>query len=61
MNRESKVKIANVYLVEMWEDGVLKEERYLPGKSKHYAEDCAENWTNGVIKEANEQVGKLKK
>ena len=56
MNRESKVKIANVCLVEMWEDGVLKEERYLPGKSKHYAEDCAENWTNGVIKEANEQT-----
>ena len=56
MHRESKVKIANVYLVEMWEDGVLKEERYLPGKSKHYAEDCAENWTNGVIKEANEQT-----
>jgi hypothetical protein len=54
--RESKVKIANVYLVEMWEDGVLKEERYLPGKSKYYAEDCAENWTNGVIKEANEQT-----
>ena len=53
MNRESKVKLANVYLVEMWEDGVLKEERYLPGKSIHYAEDCAENWTNGVIKEAN--------
>jgi hypothetical protein len=56
MNRESKVKLANVYLVEMWEDGVLKEERYLPGKSIHYAEDCAENWTNGVIKEANEQT-----
>ena len=55
MHRKSKVKVADVYVVELWEDGELKEERYLEGKSKAYAESCAENWTNGVIKEANEQ------
>ena len=53
--RESVIKKADVYVVELWEDGELKEERYLEGKSKAYAESCAENWTNGVIKEANEQ------
>ena len=53
--RESVIKKAEVYVVELWEDGELKEERYLEGKSKADAESCAENWTNGVIKEANEQ------
>ena len=53
--RESVIKKAKAYVVELWEDGELKEERYLEGKSKAYAESCAENWTNGVIKEANEQ------
>ncbi len=54
--RESKVVTEEVYVVELIEDGEVKERRYLPGKSIHYAEDCAENWTNGVIKEANEQT-----
>jgi len=54
--RESKVVTEEVYVVELIEDGVVKERRYLPGKSKFYAEDCAKNWTNGVIKEANEQT-----
>lgn len=54
--RESKIVTEEVYVVELIEDGVVKERRYLPGKSKYYAEDCAENWTNGVIKEANEQT-----
>jgi len=28
----------------------LAEERPMYGKSKRYAEDCAENWENGIIK-----------
>jgi hypothetical protein len=54
-NRKSVIKKVDVYVVELWEDDELKEERYLPGKSKAYAISCAENWRNGVIKEANEQ------
>jgi hypothetical protein len=53
MAREAIIKTEKVHVVELWEDGELKEERYLQGKSKAYAESCAENWTNGVIKEAN--------
>ena len=32
--RESVIKKVEVYVVELWEGGELKEERYLPGKSK---------------------------
>jgi hypothetical protein len=35
--------------VHLIEDGVLKADRWLPGKSLHYAEDVAENWENGII------------
>ena len=53
MSRESKIVTEEVYVVELIEDGEVKERRYLPGKSIHYAKDCAENWHNGVIREAN--------
>lgn len=34
------------YVVEMFEDDTLVESRILPGKSRLYAEDLAENWKN---------------
>ena len=37
------------YVVDLYEDGVLKESRQLPGKSRYYAEDVSENWDNGII------------
>jgi hypothetical protein len=53
MAREAIIKTEKVHVVELIEDGEVKEERYLVGKSKRYAEDCAENWVSGIIKEAN--------
>lgn len=38
------------YVVDMFEDTNLVETRTLLHKSKHYAEDVAENWENGIIK-----------
>ena len=38
------------YVVDLYSDNKLVEERPLPGKSIHYAEDVAENWENGLIK-----------
>ena len=39
-----------MYVVDMYEDGVLVESRKLPNKSIHYANDVSENWNNGIIK-----------
>ena len=39
-----------MYVVDLWEDDVLIEQRKLPGKSVHYARDVSENWNNGLIK-----------
>lgn len=40
-----------MYVVDMYDDGVLVETRKLPNKSIHYANDVAENWKNGIIKD----------
>ena len=37
------------YVVKLYVGDELAEERPMYGKSKRYAEDCAENWENGVI------------
>jgi len=37
------------YVVELYEDGILKETRALPGKNEYYARDVAENWDNFII------------
>jgi len=47
--RSSRVLETTCWQVEMYEDNVLIETRELPGKSIHYANDCAENWNNGII------------
>jgi hypothetical protein len=39
-----------MYVVDMYEDGVLVETRKLPNKSIHYANEVSENWDNGIIK-----------
>jgi hypothetical protein len=39
-----------MYVVDMYEDGVLVERRKLPNKSVHYANEVSENWNNGIIK-----------
>ena len=38
-----------MYVVDLYEDGKLVQVRDLPGKSRHYAQDVAENWETGVI------------
>ena len=48
MSRESKIVTEEVYVVELIEDGEVKERRYLPGKSIHYLESAAENWCFGI-------------
>jgi len=40
-----------MYVVDMYDDGVLVESRKLPNKSIHYAKDVSENWDNGIIKD----------
>ena len=37
------------YVVDLYEDGLLKESRQLPNKSVHYANDVSENWDSGLI------------
>jgi len=48
--RYSRVIQAECWVVEMYENNVLVETRELPGKSVHYANDCAENWDSGLIR-----------
>jgi len=40
-----------LYIVDLYDDGVLVESRKLPNKSIHYAKDVSENWDNGIIKD----------
>ena len=39
-----------LYVVDLYENGVLVETRKLPNKSIHYANEVSENWDNGKIK-----------
>ena len=50
-NRRAVIVEETHYVVKMYVGDELAEERPLYGKSKRYAEDCAENWENGVIKQ----------
>ena len=38
------------YVVQMYEDEVLKESRPINGHTEDYAEEAAENWVIGVIR-----------
>ena len=50
-NRRAVIIEETHYVVKMYVGDELAEERPMYGKSKRYAEDCAENWENGVIKQ----------
>lgn len=39
----------SMYVVDLYENGKLIQSRALPGKSRFYAEDVAENWNTGII------------
>ena len=56
-NRKANVRIEQMYVVDLWEDGKLIETRQLPGKSKNYADDVEENWLTGVIKPVGGEGG----
>jgi len=49
-NRRAVIIEETHYVVKMYVGDELAEERPMYGKSKRYAEDCAENWENGIIK-----------
>jgi hypothetical protein len=49
-NRRAVIVEETHYVVKMYVGDELAEERPMYGKSKRYAEDCAENWENGIIK-----------
>ena len=49
-NRREVIVEETHYVVKMYVGDELAEERPMYGKSKRYAEDCAENWENGIIK-----------
>lgn len=38
-----------MFVVDLIENGRVVESRKLPGKSKSYADDVAENWESGII------------
>jgi hypothetical protein len=58
-NRKSQIRLVvnndpviggdSVYVVDLYENDKLVQVRNLPGKSRSYAEDVAENWDSGVI------------
>tara|TARA_B110000459_G_scaffold171934_1_gene193019 strand:- start:2380 stop:2613 length:234 start_codon:yes stop_codon:yes gene_type:complete len=48
-NRRSEIIEETHYVVKMYVGNELAEERPVYGKSRRYAEDCAENWDNGII------------
>jgi len=48
--RKAEIRTVEIYVVDLYEDGKLVEERHLPGKSFHYADDVRTNWENGIIK-----------
>jgi GTP cyclohydrolase I len=48
-------------VVDLFQDGVLMENRPLPGKNMYYAKDVSSNWQNGIIKlEENAEPMKTK-
>lgn len=49
-NRRAVIIEETHYVVKLYVGDELAEERPMYGKSRRYAEDCAENWENGVIK-----------
>ena len=49
-NRRAVIVEETHYVVKMYVGDELAEERPMYGKSKRYAEDCAENCENGIIK-----------
>jgi hypothetical protein len=48
-NRRAVIVEETHYVVKLYVGDELAEERPMYGKSRRYAEDCAENWENGVI------------
>ena len=58
-NRKSQIRLVvtndpviggdSVYVVDLYENDKLVQVRNLPGKSRRYAEDVAENWDSGII------------
>lgn len=48
-NRHAVIVEETHYVVKLYVGDELAEERPMYGKSRRYAEDCAENWENGVI------------
>ena len=58
-NRKSQIRLVvtnypviggdSVYVVDLYENDKLVQVRNLPGKSRSYAEDVAENWDSGII------------
>ena len=58
-NRKSQIRLVvnndpviggdSVYVVDLYDNDKLVQVRNLPGKSRSYAEDVAENWDSGVI------------
>lgn len=48
--KASVLKVADGYLVNMYEGEQLKEARTITGHTEDYAEEAAENWVIGVIK-----------
>jgi len=48
-NRRAVIIEETHYVVKLYVGDELAEERPMYGKSRRYAEDCAENWENGVI------------
>lgn len=53
--RKAEIRSVEIYVVDLYEDGKLVEERHLPGKSFSYAEDVRENWENGIIEKPESQ------
>ena len=49
-NRRAVIIEETHYVVKLYVGDELAEERPMYGKSRRYAEDCAENWENGIIK-----------
>ncbi len=48
--RTAKIREETHYVVDMYDNGKLKESRPIVGHSKHYADDCDNSWVEGKIK-----------
>lgn len=48
-NRSGSGGPDTMFVVDLIENGKVVESRKLPGKSKSYANDVAENWESGLI------------